>query len=532
MRCSLVVGLLVVTSSLLRAQDIEVMSQLGGRSLPQAYYERIRNEPDVFQLRDGWQKKLAAARSTDEPVQGTLSLAVVPVLFSDSDTPEPMISSSALQTRLFGPSASSTVPAYYSEVSHNKLKISGRVTEWTRTTLSRATVIGQSFGLGNDSHVQDWIRQAIANTDPTVDFGQFDNDGADGIPNSGDDDGKVDGVAFVFREIDAACGGNGIWPHRSRLITGGAAVTNDPRPNGQGNILVSDYIVLGARACDGQQPLEVNVFAHETGHVLGLPDFYDSSVGLQRDQRRWVVGCWDIMSAGSWGCGTGPQPSTVVPPHMGAYTKSILGWNSPTEVTNVGLKPQVFTLRPANETGDALSIRLSGTENLFVEYRVKQGYDVSLPASGIVVYHTESNRAFLPCATCPRTYSYALMEADGDSALVRLETAGGNRGAAGDAFGNTRTMIDDSTIPSTRLNSGASTFVRLSKMIIDAAQGVARVTVSLLPPQITIDKLVAALGLTPLAPAEQSLLDGAGNGNQRYDVGDFRAFLQIRASDP
>ena len=525
-----VIALLVASASLLRAQDIEVMSQLGGRSLPSAYYERIRNEPDVFQLRDGWRKKLAAAQAAKDEVSGTLSIAVIPALFSDSDPQDAIISSSALQTRLFGPSATN-VPAYYSEVSRNKLKINGRVTDWTRTSLSRATVVANSFGLGNDARVQSWIREAIANVDATVDFGQFDNDGPDGIPNSADDDGRVDAVAFLFREIDAACGGNGIWPHRSRLVSGGAAVTNDPRPNG-GFVVVSDYIVLGARTCNGLEPLEVNVFAHETGHVLGLPDFYDSSVGLLREQRRWVVGCWEIMSAGSWGCGSGPQPSIVLPPHMGAYTKNILGWNNPIQVTNVGLKPQEFTLRPAYATGDALSIRLSNTENLFVEYRTKQGYDAGLPSSGILVYHTESGRAFVPCETCIRTYSYALMEADGDSSLVRLEAGGGNRGDAGDAFGNTRTMIDDATIPSTRLNNGTSTFVRISKMIIDAAQGVARVTVSLLPSGITVDRLVAALGMTPLEPANLSLLDAAGNNNQRYDVGDFRAYLQIRANDP
>lgn len=528
---AIAVALLAIFASSLGAQDIEVMSQLGGRALPSAYYERIRSEPDVFELRDGWRKRLAATQAAATALEGTLSLVVIPTLFSDSDEPESMISSSALQTRLFGPSSSSTVPGYYSEVSLNKLKVKGQVTDWARTSLSRSTVVGESFGLGNDSHVIDWLRQAVASVDAKVDFGQFDNDGPDGIPNSADDDGRVDGAVFLFREIDAACGGNAIWPHRSRIVAGGAALTNDARPNG-GNIVVSDYIVLGARSCDGLQPLEVNVFAHETGHILGLPDYYDSSGGLLREQRRWVVGCWDIMSAGSWGCGTGPQPPTVIPPHMGAFTKDFLGWDNPTIVNTIGLKPQEFTLRPAYATGDALRLRLSNTEVLWVEYRSRQGYDASLPSSGILVYHTESGRPFVPCATCPRTYSYALMEADGDSALVRVEAAGGNRGAAGDAFGNARTMIDDSTIPSTRLNSGASTWVRLSKMIIDAAKGVARVTVSLRPPTITVDRLLAALGMSPLEPADAALVDVAGNGNQLYDVGDFRAFLAIRSQDP
>jgi hypothetical protein len=125
-----------------------------------------------------------------------------------------------------------------------------------------------------------------------------------------------------------------------------------------------------------------------------------------------------------------------------------------------------------------------------------------------------------------------VVEADGDSALVRLETAGGNRGAAGDAFAISRNVIDDSTIPSTRLNDGARTWVRLSRIVVDAAQGIARVTVSLLPSALTIERLISAFGAAPLAAADVSLLDAAGNSNGRFDVGDLRAFMKIRAADP
>ncbi|HEX6573778.1 MAG TPA: immune inhibitor A domain-containing protein, partial [Gemmatimonadaceae bacterium] len=347
----------------------------------------------------------------------------------------------------------------------------------------------------------------------------------------GDDDGRVDMAAFLFREIDAACGGPGIWPHRSRLAAGvPAAATNDKRPNGS-FVVVDDYITLGARDCSGTQALEVNVFAHETGHVLGLPDYYDSSSGILRQQRRWVVGCWEIMSAGSWGCGSGPQPSAMLPPHFGAYTKMLFGWITPQIITTVGLKPQEITLHPANSTGDAVRINLSFNEYLFVEYRKQQGFDAGLPASGILVYHVETGRAFLPCPTCPRTWSYRTVEADGDSALVRQELEGGNRGAAGDAWGVSRTVLDDTTIPSTKLNTGVSSFVRLSRMVIDAAQGVARVTISLVPSNLTIERLVAGLGMNPVTPVDRIRLDAAGNGNDRYDVGDFRAYLKIRSAD-
>ncbi len=41
---------------------------------------------------------------------------------------------------------------------------------------------------------------AVAAADPLVDFSQFDNDGPDGIPDSGDDDGVVDALFVVHAE--------------------------------------------------------------------------------------------------------------------------------------------------------------------------------------------------------------------------------------------------------------------------------------------------------------------------------------------
>ncbi|NIQ55069.1 MAG: hypothetical protein GWN71_10720, partial [Gammaproteobacteria bacterium] len=42
--------------------------------------------------------------------------------------------------------------------------------------------------------MRDYVTAAIRQADATIDFGQYDNDGPDGIPNSGDDDGYVDGL--------------------------------------------------------------------------------------------------------------------------------------------------------------------------------------------------------------------------------------------------------------------------------------------------------------------------------------------------
>nr|MDQ3082933.1 M6 family metalloprotease domain-containing protein [Gemmatimonadota bacterium] len=445
----------------LTAQQIESLPS-ATRTLPSAVQRQLRMTPDSLQFRGGWEAKLTRAQAAGSLVSGTLPLVVIPTLFADSDPPSEEIATSALQARLFAEFSPATVTAYYREASLGKLTINGKVTDWVETSFRRSDAVGKTFGLGDDARIREWLREAVANVDASIDFGRFDNDGPDGVPNSGDDDGRVDGAAFLFREIDAACGGNGVWPHRWRLSDGTApgAVTDDRAPNGR-LIVVDDYMTLGARNCSGTRALDVNIFAHETGHVLGLPDYYDASSGILREQRRWVVGCWDIMSGGAWGCGTGPHPAVVNPPHFGPHPKTIMGWITP-RIVVAEMRPVQYELRPAHSSGDALRIPLSSSEYLLVEYRAQQGFDAALPGAGVVVYHVETGRQFLPCPACPRRYSYALLEADGDSALTRIETAGGNRGQASDAFGPTRTRIDDTTIPSTRLNDGGSTWVRLS----------------------------------------------------------------------
>src|SRR5690349_19848549 len=170
-----IIAVMMLLAASLHAQDIEVMAQQRGRTLPKAYYDRIREQPDAFELKAGWKTRLATAQLTGNALTGTLPIAIIPALFSDSDAPEPIISTAALQSKLFSSTSGTTVNAYYVETSHGKLHINGLVTDWAHTSLTRAEVVGDNFGLGENARVRDWIREAIANVDDKVDFTQFDN---------------------------------------------------------------------------------------------------------------------------------------------------------------------------------------------------------------------------------------------------------------------------------------------------------------------------------------------------------------------
>lgn len=513
------------------AQDIETLSHVSGRPLPAGYYERIRRDPGFFEHTLLWPGAgvMAETAPGDPPerrvVRGNPRMVVMMGLFADS--PEPAVSPATVHERLFGANPAGNLTDFYREVSGGLMNIEGAVLPWVRTQFTRAEVVGASFGLGMDSQTGWYLRDILHRVDGVTDMGRFDNDGPDGVPNSGDDDGLVDLAVFQFAEPAASCGTAAIWPHRGSLSgwLGAAYSTDDLQPNGQ-PVFVDQYHIQSAVNCNGQ-PQSISTIAHETGHAFGLPDLYDASGGILPAQRRWVLGCWTLMAAGGWGCGDGSTwTAAPTPPHMSVQEKMWVGWITPT-VAQPGWR-RAYTLRPVQTSADALMVPLrNGPEYLLLEYRTNTGYDASLPAGGVLVYHVEQGRPTrVSCNGCDRKYLVSLVEADGDGALLRTAEEGGNRGVAGDVFGGRRTL-DDHTTPSLRLNSGLPANVAVE---IDVADGVARIVVSTLP-VVASARLLAPLLGTPGGPPvadEQAGLDRFGNRNGRYDMGDLRAYMRNR----
>ncbi len=520
-------GLLLIAAPPAVGQDMEMTAQVMGRSLPRVYYEIIRQRPDFFQIGRGWTARARMATEANTAVTGTLPLAVVLALFTNS--PDPTVPTDEVQRVLFdGPATYGTLTEYYEEISGGRLTVAGTVVPWVRTSTSREDAAGTG-GIGPGAG--DYVVQAIAAADVQMDFGQFDNDGPDGLPNSGDDDGFVDALAIQFIEIAASCGGPGIWPHRSRVSnwTGDSFTTNDPGSNGQ-PIEIDDYIVQSTVSCDGTEIQTASVIAHEMGHILGLPDLYDNTEGSLPTLRNWVVGCWSLMAAGAWGCGNSAgRTGAERPPHFGPWEKMVLGWLPDLQIVG-DVQNEEFVLQPTRESGSALQIHLSSSEYLLVEYRDRTGFDRDLPAAGVLVYHVDENRTQRPCRTCDRLYNVALVEADGNNALVRLDAEGGNRGEAGDVFASAGpARLTNSTTPSTRLHSGAASAVSFYNIVVE--NGVARILLS--TTTIPLERLVdpfAPAAADPLTADELAYLDSIGNNNGQYDVGDLRAYLQEHPS--
>jgi M6 family metalloprotease-like protein len=462
------------------AQDIESAARLRGLSLPDAYYQRVQADPTAYQLPNGLFRTESGGQRVASRGEGIAKLAIILALFSDSE--EPHISRDDIQASLFdGPTPYGTITEAYHEMSGGALTVTGEVFPWVRTSNTMDSIVGTGNGLGGDADLGSYLVEALTLTDPNVDFGEYDSDGPDGIPNSGDDDGIVDAVTFEFLEIAGSCGGPSIWPHRWSINgatgQGGPYVTDDPGANGS-PIEINGYITQSVADCTGESVQSANVISHEYGHVLGLPDYYhptgDGALG-----RRWVLGCWSLMAAGSWGCGpVADRAEPFGPTHMTARSKSVLGWIDwvdPGEVWN-----QEIFLDPILTSREALRIPLGAgdTEFLIAEYRVQEGFDAEIPAEGVLLIKQDTEASFRPDPTTIDPYNLTMLEQDGNRGLTRNSLEGGNRGEAGDAWGvnGVSRKLHAATAPQLLLSDGRTTSVTIHEISVE--NGRARIVLS------------------------------------------------------
>jgi M6 family metalloprotease-like protein len=456
-----------------------------GITLPLGYYERVAADPGAFTLPNGLFRVEADGRVSPAVRQGIRRVAVLPALFADS--PEPHVLREHIQQAIFdGPATRGTLTEAYLEMSRGLLTVTGEVVPWVRTSLTLTEVVGESSGLGEDARVGEYLVEALDLADPGIDFSLYDNDGPDGVPNSGDDDGLVDAIAFEFLEVAGSCGGPGIWPHLWGIAPqtdGTPYATDDLRPDGQ-PVVIDAYIIQSAVDCDGVDVQDASTIAHEFGHVLGMPDYYHPTASGGAAGRRWVLGCWELMAAGSWGCG--PVGSTRVPfgpTHMSARTKYALGWIDYVDVGEV--RDHEILLDPVMTSGQALRVALDdvGREFLLMELRTRTGFDHQLPADGLLIYHQDFQGALRPDPSSDTPYFLHVLEQDDNNGLVRNSFEGGNRGEAGDAWGveGADRRLHYLTAPNTRRNDGTASSVTLHSVVVEGGRARIRISTARTP---------------------------------------------------
>ena len=319
------------------------------------------NKPEVKTAR----RKAKAATATDKsqfmvdgtfPATGRRKLLVLLVNYQDTRT---TYSREAIDRMMNQENYNGigSLRDYYLEQSYGKLDLDITVTDWITLPKPKGT-----YGADGAAYM---IYDALSSLSGKIDLSQFDNDG----------DGILDGLAVIHQGTGQEASGStsDIWSHSS-IIYG-------QKFNG---VTVRRYTIEPEINAKTMRLQEIGVIAHEFGHALGAPDFYDSDYASSGGEF-CGTGIWDLLCNGAWSGDYGSRPTGI-----NGWQKWVWGWTEPTV-----LEENMTVTGMESATDKPVAYRMeTGTpgEYFFMENRQNtKGFDRSLPGHGLIVYHVDEN---------------------------------------------------------------------------------------------------------------------------------------------
>ena len=321
------------------------------------------------------------------PSTGESAILVVPVEFQDDYFTD--VELARIQKSFFGESSQTgweSVASYYDKSSYHQLQITGAVTDPVRLNTTVAGAEAQYSN--NDSFVQDVLFGALEALEKSnLDFSEFDANG----------DGYLDAVWMVYSSP---------YSESSDLYWAFTTWTFD---NTQtfGGYRASSYSWASVEFLErgryypyfSSDNGDAHTFIHETGHLMGLDDYYSYDNGTD--------GNVDSPTGGA----------VMMDYNIGdhdAYSKFLLGWIDPTVITESYLQENDYrlSLDSFGKTGQALILPIgadgetdfNGTpfdEYLILEYYTPDGLNEQdaqhqyenmrmFTKPGVLVYHVDS----------------------------------------------------------------------------------------------------------------------------------------------
>ena len=288
--------------------------------------------------------------------RGTVKLFALLISFPDypaSQSPE------SIDSKLFGEGDAGwpyeSLRNYYRRSSYNTLDIEGDVLGWYTAPYTRA-------GMPQTAEAREnLIKEALLFYQlQGHDFSQYDNNG----------DGSIDYFMVIWTGPDNGWGGFW-WGYQTSL--------SDPYFSVGGKKLIkSRYAWLGDSK-PNESAFSPKGAIHETGHALGLPDYYDYA---DETGPRGGVGGLDMMD-GERG-------------DHNPFSKMLLGWVSPQVF---GLGTREFALRASGNSQDVLlvvpeSSPADPVDDFFlVQNRFRAENDFYLPDDGLRIWHVDARVA-------------------------------------------------------------------------------------------------------------------------------------------
>ena len=373
--------------------------RLGNHKIAPFLAERFRQQIQHLLLQQGWGYDategglLPGAKAIGLPTTGENKVFALLIDFADYP---PYNTPGTIDCQLFGEGTGGfpyeSMKNYYLRASYNQLTIEGTTLGWYTTPYPRSDVLETTNGR------QNLIKEALQYIDGQGhDFSQYDNN----------NDGFIDYFLVIWT------GPHGSW---ASFWWGYLTFFQDQQYTLDGKHL--SLYSWQWEAYDYPGPYDPITPMHETGHALGLPDYYDYDGDVGPDGG---VGGLDMMD-GCWG------------DHC-CFSKFILGWLTPT-VVSAG--SDTVTLQASGESGDALLIMPSADGDPYAEYfmvqnRMRVGNDVDYPTDGLLIWHVDARVDGYGYFRYDNSYTdhklLRLMEADGLEEIER-----GWRADAGDFY--------------------------------------------------------------------------------------------------
>jgi M6 family metalloprotease-like protein len=335
--------------------------------------------------------KIAATRNLIK-TGGTLHSLVIFAKFADEAAH--LQAPPSYADTLFDPHTPGSLAHFYGTMSFHQFSLAGTVLPRRYHSDNPASYyVSSTQGQG---HFGRFVEEVLAQVDRDIDFGEFDNDGPDGVPNSGDDDGWVDYVFIVPRSaprgfiVGGATGVAGLGMPAS-YVTRDVSVRGVP-------IRVGTDRYSGSLSSEGPFSQLVGTMAHEFGHALGLPDLYDLAHERQADDSAGI-GRWGLMGWGAHG-----WAGTDGPTELSAWSREKLGWvgvdNERLFVTATDTSVIVDDIRRGGHIVRVpLPTKSDGVagvaeEYLLLEYRSRAArfYGRGMPAGGLLIWHIRPQR--------------------------------------------------------------------------------------------------------------------------------------------
>ncbi len=169
-----------------------------------------------------------------------------------------------------------------------------------------------------------------------------------------------------------------IWPHRWVVNIPGNA-------SGKGEydgVKLQDYACTAElRGNEGSTTMAgIGVFCHEFGHVLGLPDYYDTDYSGTNGSSVGLYGV-SVMSSGGY------NEDGSVPPSYGPIEKLQIGWSTLKDLSE--LPNGEVTVNPWVASNKNTEIYFIPTEEegeiFMLESRAAEGWDEPLDGSGLII---------------------------------------------------------------------------------------------------------------------------------------------------